>query len=82
MEEAGNRDVVEKTLNIKKDQGPNTFGFDDCLSFVGDGKDGVDRAAVVPGPELGSGYKVQKIDVAEEAAGNNLFNQLGTAFQK
>jgi hypothetical protein len=69
-------------LNIKKDQGPDAFGFDDCFSFVGDGEDGVDWAAVVPGPKLGSGYKVQKIDVAEEVVGDNLFDQLGTAFQK
>ena len=82
MEEVGNRDIVKKTLNIEEDQGPDVFGFDDCFSFMGDGKDGVDWAAVIPGPKLGLGYKVQKIDVTEEAAGNDLFDQLGTAFQK
>jgi hypothetical protein len=61
-------------LNIEEDQGPDIFGFDDCFSFVDDSEDGVNWAAVVLGPKLGSGYQVQVIDIAEEAAGDDLFN--------
>ena len=82
MDEAVTINVVEETPYVEEQQGNRVSAGAALLSRVSDAQCCVYHAVVVLRAELGRGKDMEGVQVREDSGGNDLFQELPTAFEE
>jgi len=82
VDQAADMEVVEETLDVKKEEGGNSSAFDTRLDRMDHAKDGVRCHVVVTGSKLAGGEEMEMCGIEEDSFQDNPLQEFTTALKE